>query len=46
MFPESDNTFTSAETNYSASVAADRSGNERAVHLAKLSGAVKRGLYP
>ena len=46
MFAESDVTFTSNEMNYSASVAADRSGNERAVHLAKLSGSVKRGLYP
>ena len=46
MFAESDSTFTSNEMLYSASVAADRSGNERAVNRAKLSGAVKRGLYP
>ncbi len=46
MFAESDNTFTSEETNYSATVAADRSGNERAVYRAKLSGVIKRGFYP
>ena len=41
MFAESNSTFTSNEMLYSASAAADRSGNERAVNPAKLVGAVK-----
>lgn len=46
MFAESDTTFTSGDMNYSATVASDRSGNERGVKLSKLSGAVKKGLNP
>ena len=45
-FAASDRKFTSDEMLVSASVAADRSGNERAVKLAKKSGLLKRGLKP
>ena len=38
--------FTAMETLVSASIAADRSGNERAVRLVKLSGFLRRGLHP
>ena len=45
-FAKSDAWFTSDDLNFSGSVAADRSGNERAVHHAKLSSTLKRGLKP
>ena len=45
-FANSDAQFTSDELNFSESVAADRSGNERAVHYSKLSSMLKRGLKP
>ena len=45
-FAKSDAQFTSDELNYSGSVAADRSGNERAVRRAKLSSTLRRGLKP
>ena len=45
-FASSDRKFTSDEMLVAASVAADRSGNERAVKLAKKSGLLKRGLKP
>ena len=45
-FASSDRRFTSVEALISASVAADRSGNERAVNQSKRSGLLKRGLKP
>ena len=44
IFARSDRKFTGRETIHSASVATDRSGNERAVNRCKLSGFIKRGL--
>ncbi len=41
---KSDGKFTTGEVLRSASIAADRSGNERAVRVAKMSAHVKRGL--
>ena len=43
-FAKSDRKFRRKETLSSAQVAADRSGNERAVRLSKISGYLKRGL--
>jgi hypothetical protein len=43
-FARSDRKFNSFEGNRSASVATDRSGNERAVNVAKRAGVLKRGL--
>lgn len=43
-FAKSDSKFTGAQTLYSASVASDRGGNERAVRLSKMSGYLSRGL--
>jgi hypothetical protein len=43
-FAKSDRKFQRKETLSSAQVAADRSGNERAVRLSKMSGYLKRGL--
>ena len=45
-FAKSDLQFTSDELHFSGSVAADRSGNERAVRRSKLSSTLKRGLKP
>lgn len=45
-FKNSDQTFTSDEMLLSASVAADRSGNERGVKRCKESAMLKRGLKP
>ena len=44
IFAKSDRRFIGKETIISASVASDRSGNERAVNMAKKSGYIKRGL--
>ena len=44
IFAKSDRRFTGKDTVISASVASDRSGNERAVNMAKKSGYIKRGL--
>ena len=44
-FARSDEMFTDMETLISGSVAVDRSGNERAVRLVKLSGFLRRGLH-
>ena len=44
IFAKSDRRFNGDETLVSASVASDRSGNERAVNMAKKSGYIKRGL--
>ena len=44
IFARSDRRFMTRETIISASVATDRSGNERGVKLAKKSGFIKRGL--
>ena len=46
IFAKSDRRFARNETIVSASIAADRSGNERAVNLAKKSGYIKTGLTP
>jgi hypothetical protein len=46
FFAASDRQFRSKEVLVSASVAADRSGNERAVNLTKACGILKRGLKP
>ena len=43
-FAKSDRTFCRNETLSSAIIAADRSGNERAVRLAKMAGYLHRGL--
>ena len=45
-FAKNDEQFTSDELHFSGSVAADRSGNERAVHRSKTSSTLKRGLKP
>ncbi len=45
-FASSDRKFSSNEMLVSATVAADRSGNERAVKISKTSGILKRGLKP
>jgi hypothetical protein len=45
-FASSDRKFTSSEMLMSATVAADRSGNERAVKISKGSAFLKRGLKP
>ena len=45
-FAKSDNQFSSDDLLFSGSVAADRSGNERAVHYCKVSSTLKRGLKP
>ena len=45
-FASSDRTFSSAETLLSSCVAADCSGNKRAVKRCKMSGMLKRGLKP
>ena len=45
-FAKSDRRFSSNETLISATVAADRSGNERAVRYTKMSGIIQRGLRP
>jgi hypothetical protein len=45
-FASSDRKFTSSEMLVSATVAADRSGNERAVKICKGSAYLKRGLKP
>ena len=42
-FAPSDRKFSTKETLRGASIAADRSGNERAVRVSKLSAYVKRG---
>ncbi|KAL7425489.1 hypothetical protein ACHAXH_000032, partial [Discostella pseudostelligera] len=42
-FCKSDKRFTGARTLYSASIASDRGGNERAVLVSKRSGVIKRG---
>ena len=44
-FARSDRKFQDHETLLSASVAADRSGNERAVNVSKRSGMLKRGMH-
>ena len=44
-FARSDRKFTGRETIISADIAADRSGNERAVNRCKESGFIKRGLH-
>ena len=44
VFSESDKKFTPMQVVYSAKVATDRSGNERAVHYSKLSEHLKAGL--
>ena len=44
IFAKSDRRFVGSEAVVSASVASDRSGNERAVNMAKKSGFIKRGL--
>ena len=45
IFARSDRKFTGLETVVSGSVASDRSGNERAVNRAKMSGILKRALH-
>ena len=45
-FAKSDAQFTSNDLNFSGSVAADRSGNERAVRCSKMSSMLARGLKP
>ena len=42
-FCKSDKRFTGSNTLYSASIASDRGGNERAVLVSKRSGLIKRG---
>ena len=44
VFARSDRKFRGVETLMSASIATDRSGNERAVKISKLSGLLQRGL--
>lgn len=46
VFAKSDEKFRSDDMLASASVAADRSGNERGVNRCKYSGWIKRGLRP
>ena len=45
-FATSDQKFTANETIRSASIATDRSGNERGVNVQKRSGFIKRGIKP
>lgn len=45
-FAKSDSKFSSEQMLLSATVAADRSGNERCVNRCKLAGYIKRGLNP
>ena len=45
-FARSDRKFNTREVNRSSTVASDRSGNERAVNVAKRAGVLKRGLRP
>ena len=45
-FTESDEHFNRNQTELSASVAADRGGNKRAINVAKQSWYVKRGFRP
>jgi DDE superfamily endonuclease len=45
-FAKADTKFTGNQTLYSASVASDRGGNERAVRLSKKAGFLSRGLQP
>ena len=45
-FVRSDRKFNTREVNRSSTVASDRSGNERAVNVAKRAGVLKRGLRP
>ena len=45
-FAKSDEQFTSDELLFSGLVAANRSGNERAVQRSKMSSTLKRGLKP
>jgi hypothetical protein len=45
-FAKSDRKFNTCEVNRSSKVASDRSGNERAVNVAKRAGVLKRGLRP
>ena len=42
-FCKSDKRFTGSNTLYSASIASDRGGNERAILVSKRSGVIKRG---
>ena len=46
IFAKCDRRFAGKETVSSASVASDRSGNERGVNLSKKAGYIKRGLVP
>ena len=46
QFASADKKFTGNQTLYSASVASDRGGNERAVRLSKQAGFLRRGLQP
>ena len=46
VFSESDKKFSPLQIVYSAKVATDRSGNERAVNYSKLSDHLKAGLPP
>jgi hypothetical protein len=45
-FARNDRKFNTREVNRSSTVASDRSGNERAVNVAKRAGVLKRGLRP
>jgi hypothetical protein len=44
LFARSDQKFNTREVNRSSTVASDRSGNERAINVAKRAGVLKRGL--
>ena len=46
IFGRSDERFTGHDTIYSASIASDRAGNERAVNVCKRSGVIQRGFKP
>ena len=46
IFGRSDERFTGRDTIYSASIASDRAGNERAVNVCKRSGVIQRGFKP
>ena len=46
VFAKSDQQFKGLETLFSASIAADRGGNERGVNVAKRCGYIKRGFLP
>ena len=43
---KSDERFRDRTTVYAATIARDRSGNERAVNVCKRSGSMKRGFWP